>query len=393
MNDRVLEIMKNTNVTSIKDKENYTKLILYKKVDLKKFPNVKEVEFKFDPTIKHGMDFSHLEKIKFDSSIVGYQSLTLFHDYKYNSIQSCNIKSVEFGSNTNIISYKLFENSKNLEEIIFNVSNENIVCYNGNLNLENTNIQRIIIKHMGLEFPIELDYNPIGLGKNILFDKSSRTIKLEYFNKYITTKCTIQDGNISKDNILDYIDNKLINNNTLYVPDYVTGIKIYKNGVFETFDKLSLSLNILNGTSNIKNKDFKKMLNYNDIKSIELRSNNEMSLNKAKEISTEKYGKIKKMKISSGELKIDFENKTIIIDKSGNMKEMEIKVKCENNKIIEEQETKETTKPISSYEYEKLRLYTNFKEILQFFTNNDNKELKKSLDVVEKHLIKEIDKN
>ena len=67
MNDRVLKIMENTNVMSIKDKEKYTKLILYKKVDLKKFPNVREVEFKFDPTLKHGIDFSNLEKYELDN--------------------------------------------------------------------------------------------------------------------------------------------------------------------------------------------------------------------------------------------------------------------------------------------------------------------------------------
>lgn len=391
MDEKVLEIEKNTNVMFVKNKQNYTKLVLHKPINLNQFPNVKEVEFKFDPTIKHRINFSNLEKIKLSTDTIGKKSG--FIDTTYHSIPNSNIRSIEFGDNAYEISSDLLNNLNNLEELIFNISKGKIHFMDSYyLITNNSNIKKITIKYNRLEFPIELDYKPNVL-REVSFDKSSGIIKLEYIDENITTQCSIKNGKVLKDNLLDCINDKLINNNTLYIPDYVTNICISKKETIQKIEKVSLSLNILNSNSIISNEKFENMIDYDDIKSIEIRNNNEMSLNKTKEISTEEYGKIQEMEISTGELKIDFENKTIIIDKSGNMKETEVNAKCENNKIIEEQETKETTKPISSYEYEKLRLYTNFKEILQFFTNNDNKELKKSLDVVEKHLIKEIDKN
>ena len=95
MDEKVLEIEKNTNVMFVKNKQNYTKLVLHKPVNLNQFPNVKEVEFKFDPTIKHGINFNNLEKIKFSTDTIGKKSGFIDTTYCC-SIPNSNIRSIEF---------------------------------------------------------------------------------------------------------------------------------------------------------------------------------------------------------------------------------------------------------------------------------------------------------
>ena len=61
--EKELEIEKNTNVFFLKNKQDYSKLILHKPVKLNQFPNVKEVIFKYFTT-GNILALNNVEKIR-----------------------------------------------------------------------------------------------------------------------------------------------------------------------------------------------------------------------------------------------------------------------------------------------------------------------------------------
>ena len=298
-----IEIYKNTKVNSIKNKEQYTKLILYKPVNLKKFPNVKEVEVYFDPIINNKLDFTNIEKIKFFCESVGieYRSSS---GTKYKSINSCGIKSVSFSSSTNSINGDLLKNLKDLEEIEFNVFDNNIIFKISypieTLDVRNNNkLKKIIVNDKNGHHEINLDFFPERI--DYVGSEEDNT-SIEISDGDVEYIYTIKKDNIERKGILRRVNMK---DDTFYIADNINEISsncLFHPRNFE-FKKISLSLNHLKN-----NFDFSKVLSLDELKSIEVRNNNDMALFESKKYFTEDFGKLKSLKIKDNKLLIRFKS-------------------------------------------------------------------------------------
>ncbi len=382
--NRELTIYEDTKVALIKNKSQYTKLILKKYVNLKAFPNVKEVAIDYKTFFDKRLDLSNINKV------ILLQSRPDAHFKNVNEIKSIELTEKLEELNRDFINIAI-------EEIIFNVTKifdlNSIRRAEGVLSLVESRLKRIIIKYKDLEFKIEPDYK-LNYINDIHFNNIGNII-LKYGNDYISTSCKINSDKIIKKNYLKAIDDELLKGSTLYIPDYITQICINNKNTPQEIDKISLSLE--NIKDSYVSKSFDEVIDFNNIKQIQVRNNNEMALFKSRIYGINKYGKILNLAISNCKLYIMFENFTIVIDKDGD------EIKVDNNSIeiknIFEDTVVNSLKttnnidekvelPISKCTTQQLKLYTSFRDILEYISNNDDKDLCNSLDVVENRLIK-----
>ena len=123
--EKVLEIEKNTNVFFLKNKQDYSKLILHKPVKFNQFSNVKEAIIKYFTT-GNNLELNNVEKIRFDNNYsLGFE--TIYQEHRVfeapASLKANKLKSIEISSHTQVIQQDFLENSTNIEEIIFNIKN------------------------------------------------------------------------------------------------------------------------------------------------------------------------------------------------------------------------------------------------------------------------------
>ncbi len=369
-----IEIYKNTKVNSIKNREQYTKLILYKPVNSKQFPNVKEVEVYFDPIINNKLNLTNIEKINFFCESVGINDKPI-SGMHYKSINSYGIKSVSFSSSTNSIAGDLLENLKDLEEIEFNVFDNNIIFKTGyhlkGLDVQNSKkLKKIIVNDKNGHHEINLDFFP----KRIDYlgsDEDNTSIEISDEDvKYIYT---IKKDSIEREVILIRINMK---DDTFYIADNINEIALnwclFQPGRPFEFKKISLSLNHLKN-----NFDFSKVLSLDALKSIEVRNNNDMALFESKKYLTEDFGKPKSLKIKDNKLLIRFKSCFIEINQNGE----EIKTSKESSEDILNKYTKEQLKY--------MRYLLCFDEIYKDLHDNDT-TLNESLETIRKTLTKKI---
>ncbi len=387
--EKVLEIEKNTNVFFLKNKQDYSKLILHKPVKLNQFPNVKEAIIKYQ-IVNNILALNNVEKIRFYNNYsLGFETICQEHRvFKAPaSLKANKLKSIEISSHTQVIQQDFLEKSTNIEEIIFNIKKTNKLhfafdndCnYITYLSTRNTKLKKIIIKCDGKSFQVDLDYIPHKINKLEFIEKTGEIV-LEFENDLIKSVCSIKNDEINTKNILHTINDDMASLGMLYIPDYITDVDIEKKLSTRKIDEIMFNSSKLSSFYCSK-----EIINLNDINILDVRNNNDMALFKSKKFFSKDYGKLKNILASSNNVLLEYENRTIEIDKYGNTKEI-------NNKNEKAQNVDDIL--ISDCTSEQLKYYMYFKEILELFKNEDDIDdnLITSLTTVEKALVKHFNK-
>lgn len=369
-------IDKTTNIKKIENKDKYEVLTLKSKVNpkkLKDFTNIKVLII--DYANKYGENYNeqninelifknNLEKVIFKQFKSFGCSRRNIYDY---DLKLPNVRSIEFpGYIYNNYTHYL-DKVKNIEEIIFNIDKNKRVYLDSYIFINSNVFNRIIIKYKEKEYEIIPEYE-IDTIDELEFDTDENTITLEYSDDHTETEV-----------IIDVLNDTIkFNNNfeiheeggTIYIPDYATDLNDYDSvGV----NKISLNLNLLKYVEYYD--DIIK--NYGKLKTIELRSNNEMSLMGTKEINVDEHGKLKELYIVDYLLVLEYDCCKITIDNKGTI----------NKEIIKK--TAKIEDILDTFSLEELHIYSCFLKLLR---ESYDPKYQNAMKVVEETLIKKYKK-
>ena len=252
-----------------------------------------------------------------------------------------------------------------MEEIIFNFNNSTKTYLDGLIYTYSNDIKKIIIKYKDKDYVIEPKYK-IECIDDLNYDINENGISLEYSDDHTETEIYINTKNdvVREDNDWE-IHAK---DNIIYIPDYATSLNDY---VSSGVKKISLNLNLLN---NVEEND-QIVYFLDDLKKIELRSNNEMSLMSKKEIDVTSYGELRDLYIKDHLLVLEYQNFDLNIDSKGKIKKIE--------------KAKEFEDVLNDYSLEELEMYASYLRLLKVSKEHEYQEAMK---VVEKTLTKKYPK-
>jgi len=371
-----ITIDKKTNIRHILNKEECEILTLKCRVNpkkLKDFTNVKELII--DYIEKRGTNYNerNINSLPFKDNIEKLVFKTFYSfgrdrvgaTITYYRFDLPNLKSIEFPSFINNYYQDYLEKITTLEEIIFNFNNSTKSHLDGVMYTFSNDIKKIIIKYYDKEYVIEPKYK-IGCIDDLDFDIDKNEISLDYSDSYTYTEIYIK----TKDDVVREDNDWEIHakDNIIYIPDYATSLNDY---VSSGVKKISLNLNLLN---NVEEND--QIIYYlDDLKKIELRSNNEMSLMSKKEIDLTSYGELRDLYIKDHLLVLEYQNFDLNIDSKGKIKKIE--------------KPKEFEDVLNDYSLEELEMYASYLRLLKVSKEHEYQEAMK---VVEKILIKKYPK-
>lgn len=386
-------------VRTIKNKEQYKKMVLNcnpKIRLLNGFINIEELELGryFCSEYTNKLPFKdNIKKLFMDRKEIG-------DSWYDNPIQMRNLESIEFTSRLKIISENYLNYLIKLENLIFNVDHNTDIKFNGNhkgLEVNSTNLKQIIIKAPYDEYIDNVDYKAGNI--NVLKYSDEEGIILEYSNGYIKTKITIKNDCLIKTNKLYKISDDFIENECFIIPNYINSIDLDGISYTKKIESISLNLYTLLSDKNI----FTFIGKYiPDLKKIIIRKNNEMSLFENIEITTLEYGEFKDIYIMGKELIIEFSDKKMKIDSNGNKCIYDLdKSRKVVSKIIEDNKLSITNSKydkLNSFNTTELEYYTYYKKLIEYIINDDmsekeNIETKRAMNVIEKQLIKKLERD
>lgn len=400
-----LVIDKNTKLLLIGNRKKYTKLKISKKVNpliLTGFNNVREITIE-DNDNKYLYCYNE-QKINIIPLIDNIDKIIYKNIRKIGittrewadrefTLNAPNLKSIEIPATTYRMSSKYFDNSKLLEEIIFNVTKDTNINFGANskdiLDISNCNLKRIIIKTNFNTYSIILDYKPNYISK--LQYSGTEGIILEYSDSSIETNVIIKNDGIIKENKLKILSDSFINDGCFYIPDYINNIDIGSIEYSSKIDSISLNLKHLSTNPSILNTYIP------NLKSVIIRNDNDMLLFKTKEFTSSEYGQINKVYIYNKKLHIIFEDHKIIIDEYGNKKITSIEERIDEIKEgetpKEELEITNKINHLDNFTSHQLEYYTYYKKILEYLSN-DNKlssETEQAMSIIKKELVKKLE--
>lgn len=386
--EKTLIIDKKTNIASISNRSQYTKLVLNNETNpmlLFGFKNLKEVEINNPYNEKHinSLPFiSNIEKISFvnlkDIGRGDYNSKKC--EYKYWKLKELNnIKCIEFPAETNYIRPSYIENLTNLEEIILNV-NRKTYRYT-DLVIKSPKLKKIIAKTEHDLYSFDLMYVPNCI-KHWRYNDSEGKIIICYSNKYIDTTLKINNNNqeSSFDNSLKNIDDDLVNNKELVIPDIVTSFCVMNIDLIKFYDTLSINVSLLNNCLNNGSFFYNIYLN-----KIILRNNNEMNLFKEKIISLDDNEKIIYISIRENKLCLEYDDYFLEIDDKGT-KEKIIKEENKPEENLQEENI------LDKYTLNELEEYMIYRRFIETYKNEYDKVLNNALDVIKNRVDQKLKK-
>ena len=413
--DNVTIIDGNTKISSIKNKNSYTKLIIRKKINpirLNVFKNVKELEIDDVYYNEERIDKLSFNK-KLEKLVLKEMKVLGIKDDKSGwgtinyELSTPNLKILELPSILKNINKEYINNLEKLETIIFNVSSNT----NCNLNKDSehkplllpNNLNKFIVKTDFNNYKIDFDYKPKYLS---LVEFSSEGIKVNYNNDFINTEVIIDNDKINKTNILKDVIDELIIDKCLYIQDYINDLNIEKKSTIKEINSISINPKKLHLNEILVYRNINQYLK--NIDKIIIRDCNEMKLNPNIELKTEDYGKLIAIYIENKKLYIKFSSYTFIIDGESNIEkckyartleteEKQNEINNEDNvRITTNEETSENTNildkkynNLNTYSSKELEYYTYYKKLLELLTP-DSDEVKSAFVLVESELIKKL---
>lgn len=374
-----LIIDKKTNITRIKNKEEYTSLIIRTKINPRKlegFINVKELTIDYKSK-ENNYNEVNINKLPFKDTI---EKLIFKKIYRYGIVKNKsnykldlpNLKSITFPSYMRDYNNYYLEDIEKLEEIIFDVDESKNIYLNDTIYLYSNKFKRIIIKYKNEEYIVEPDYL-IDYIDDLNIEDDIITLEYSPDNDIIESSVEINTRNnkIEKNNIYDLSSS----GDNINIPDYITELDDYNR---EEVSKITFNAKLLEYLYSYK--EIIDIRNLDELKIIEIKTNNEMSLFPSIKIYVKDYGILVELYIDKNLLYLEYRDKTITINSKGEI------TKTEKEYYIEEYMNELDLK---KYTLEELENYVSFLKLLKLSENN---EYKNAMNVVEKELIKKLTK-
>ena len=217
--------------------------------------------------------------------------------------------------------------------------------------------------------------------KRIFFDLESKSIGIKYSNNIVNCydEIDIITDKINSRKKLILLSDDLINNDTLYIPDYISCIDFRNKDYLKKIEHISFNINILNAQENQFYITDKNRLDI--LKTIELRTNKEMALFPNIEINIKDYGTINDLYIEENKLYIVFDDFKLIVNEEGLIFKELIEI---------EQETEEVSHFLDDYTIEELEEYLQYRKLLETYKYEDDKELNDAIDTIGYKVIKKL---
>ena len=383
-----LVIDKNTKLSKIEDKDSITKLILKTKVNprsLKGFKNVNELEIhRYKPIvyrcgyIYNTSNFNvynenNINELPFKNNIEKLTFVDIKNygkdrdDNKHYMLDLYNLKSIEFVGKISEINHFYLEKCKNLETIIFN---SDTISYITELRI-NSYLKEFIMKKDNKEYNI-----PILFELHSCILSSSLDHVVEYRNNGYKCNAKFENDTIFQETVLRNIENCIIKDKTIFIPDYINYVNIQHLFQIQEYDSLSLNINLLKTQTDKTN-----LLGEYDLKPLKkiiIRSNNEMSLFACFEIILE--DDLKELFIENKTLNIVYDDKAILIDENG-------------KKIVKEYIVKNNNKELfNDYNFDDIKEYLYYKELLELVKKYNDEEIDNAMELVGEKIIKRLTK-
>lgn len=329
-------IDKKTVLWRINNKDNYSKMILkypVKSRNLKEFKNIKTLVV-FSNFFKNNdselLDIPFIENIE---ELIFEDKKTVGYSFSY--LTTPNLKTIEFSDKTKSIRDSLFIKCKKLEKIIFNISDNYNIKYEGydyrdKICVKNTNLKSIILNKNNISYKIDLDYD-VDYITEIKYS-SKEGIVLEYKNSSVSTKVNIINNNITQINTLYKINEEYINDNCLNIPSYINNINLEGILYIGEIKRIFLDKKILSSNEAIS--EIHKYLP--GLESITLKNDNDMALFNCQNFTENELGKFNDVYIESNKLIIELDESKLVIDENGN-KEYE-KIESKEKRVKAEED-------------------------------------------------------
>lgn len=385
MNDNTIIIDDKTKILSIKNKKQYTKMILRKEVNyrlLNGFTNIKELEV----IAEHLRDKNYYEKnINNLSFIKTFEKLT-FKNIKrfggeynkkkkmftYYKLLAINLKSIEIPNTTSFMYSYYLEKLNNLEEIILNIDLDSF--FSPILHINSKNLKKIIVKTIFDTYEINLDEAPVTID-SWAYDKSDKRIIINLSNELYKTKIIINANGVKIEKKLESLVNELIEDKTFIIPDYINNIGWLYRCEMKFFDKISLNESLI---TSCDGNDVWVISNIN-LSEIIIRNNDNMALFPERVIDVREYGTIDKFFIGNNRIKLVYDKFTIFIDKDGNIEKID-------NVIEEEKEAIEDI--LNKYSVNELEQYLMYRKFLETLKHVKDSELNDAMDVIKRKTLR-----
>ena len=415
--DNELIIDDNTKISSIKNKDKYTKITITKKINpmlLNKFKNIKELVIDYYWNSRYKKIFEvYFDKLSFVNNLekLTYKNIyrigsyrDILDDIHYFYLYTPSLTTIEFPENLSYIYSDFLKDASKLETIIFNINNKTKIAIQDNklfekasLMVKNCNLKKIIIKTKYNTHEIKLDYKPKEISD--IYYSELDGIVIEYNNEYIKSKVTINNNIVNIKNTLIKITDNFIIENCLFIPDYINNIKIEGSIALNEIKSISINPKLIN-ENEYTYEYIDKYIDKKRIEKIIIRNNNEMSLYENKEYFTKEYGTLKNIYIKNQMLYLEFDKILFSINKEGNITKISNKYEELNlnkyNKKMEAQieSTEDNTENVKKnylnlYSSRELEYYTYYKKILELISP-ENKEIQDAMNIVENELIKKL---
>ena len=273
-----LIINKKSDLYPIRDKDKITKLVLNCEVNvrlLKGFNNVRELIIDNSYTsFKKNLNETTINDLSFKNSIEKLTYIDIetlgkkynkkkkgYSKFDYYNLLLPNLKSLKLTfkedthniSNIDITSSYL-SNLEKLEELIidFGYFEDDAVHLNSTVNVPKS-LKNIIFKFYDKEYNIKFDYEVNDISY-ISFSRRDKKIYLRYNNDNVKTRVEIDliTDEIMKVNELTKLNYKVLDNNTLFIPAYITNISYISKDFINKIEHLSISIDLLKNGNFIK---------------------------------------------------------------------------------------------------------------------------------------------
>ena len=406
-----LIINKQSELLTITNRNTYTKLVLNCEVNPKLlygFNNIRELNIISESLVDNHLNEINLNKLPFKETLekISFKNIKMFGQkerktkkkeysyrtkYDYYSLKIPNLKSIEFIYNERPYygSITIFDNyikeCNNLEVIRIESTKEIKKEYGLHIPEK---LNRIEFNFLGKEYFINLD-NEIKYIDYFGFYEDSKGISLKYNNNLGISKVEIDliTNEIKQTNSLTVLNDSLIKNNSLYIPDNITYIEYYTKNYLNKIEHISFNINLLKQENDSFTITDNKYLNL--IKTIEIRTNKEMSLFPSIKIDTTNYGVVNELYIKNNKLNIEFNDYKLVVNEDGVIFKEELEEKnLENNEEL----VNENNIILDDYSISELEEYLQYRKLLETYKDNKDEELTNAINVLGNRIIKKLTK-
>ena len=399
-----LVINKPSELFTIKNRNIYTSLILNCEVNPKLlygFNNIKELTINSESLVDSHLNVVNLNKLSFIENLEKINLKNIRHFGKkekekkrdktiFYKLKAPNLKNISFIYDEKASYYtikfenKYLEHCKNLE--IINIESTKEITINYGLWLPD-NINKMHFKFLGKEYLINFD-DKVNYLHHLNLDDDSKKINLKCSNDlgYFYYEIDLITDEIKQTNSLTVLNDTLIKDNTLFIPDYITRMEYYNKNYIKKIEHISFNINLLKYKNDSFTISDNKYLNL--IKTIELRTNKEMSLFPSIIIDTTNYGVVNELYIESNKLNIVFKDYKLVVNEEGIISKEELEEKRENNDL----ENNKNSINLDNYSISELEEYLQYRKLLETYKDNNDEELTNAINVLGNRIVKKLTK-